>query len=161
VKKRFKLYLETSFWRRLVDDASDPRRIESFRFLSGVAKGSGMVISNLVRSELETTPGVKERVSLRRRIRRVGPEVLIVPSEAAGVADRLLAIQRRGSHDRADMLHVACAMLYGADALVSWDRKDIACGGTRAASSQVARELGLASPRLGTPKEIEEWLRTA
>ena len=58
------------------------------------------------------------------------------------------------------MLHVACAMLNQVDALVSWDKADLACGSTRTAVVKVARECGLTNTFVGTPKEIAEWLAT-
>ncbi len=160
MKKRFKLYLETSFWRRLVDAASDPRRIESYRFLGLVKKRHEILISRLVLAELETAPNATLRTALKRRINRVHPGMLFIPREAERIADELLSIQRRGRSDRADMLHLACARLNNVDALASWDKVDHACGSTRKAVARIARARGLANTYVGTPKEIAAWLLT-
>ena len=160
VKKRFKLYLETSFWRRLVDETSDPRRIESYRFLRTVRKSHLLVVSTLVSEELERAPVSALRGTMKRRIRAANPDVLTI-STAAEVADRLLSIQGRGKRDRPDMLHVACAMIHGIDALVSWDLHDLACGGTRKAVERIAAERRLTATYVGTPREVATWLTTA
>ncbi|MCE9583633.1 MAG: hypothetical protein K8T20_14210 [Planctomycetes bacterium] len=77
------------------------------------------------------------------------------------LTERLLLAGGWGEGRRADMLHLACAMISGADALVTWDKSDLANDDARRVFKAVADKRRLKLPRVGTPIEVRSWLGIA
>lgn len=59
------------------------------------------------------------------------------------------------------MLHLACASISGADALVTWNKSDLANDTARRVFKAVTGERQLELPRVGTPVEVRSWLGIA
>lgn len=157
-KKRCRLYLESSFWRRLGDPASSPRRILSYRFLRRAGRSHKFLVSQVVAEELAEMPSTADyRAILRRweawRTRKV-------PWRAAiqRVAEELLATGGWSRRRFADMLHLSYAVVGSADALVTWDLHDLASPQMRRILHRVVKRLDLPEPRIGTPLEVAKWL---
>ncbi|MBI3097143.1 MAG: hypothetical protein HYY93_02690 [Planctomycetes bacterium] len=162
MKLLLRFYLDTSFWDRLTDNTSPRRRRLSFRFLSHLAGRHELFVSELVRREVAHTPDPAERRLIRRRMDAARPRVLTCRAQAEAMARELLSASGRGEKVFADFVHVGYTVISGADALVTWDRDDLACPRMRSLVQWYARRRGQPAPVIGTPEEVAEWfgLRT-
>lgn len=153
-----KLYIETSFWKRLADPSMDWRRRASYRFLRTIRRHHQLFVSHIVRRELDQNPDVEERKSLRRRIQSARPGFLTPPANLEETVWSLLAAGTWGLRKFQEMQHLAFAILTDVDALVSWDVKDLARRETRRVLSRWCQNKGVSSPYVGTPVEVARWL---
>lgn len=159
MKRRYRLYLETSFWNRLGDPRNDFRRRASYRFLRRVVRQHHTVlVSDLVLEEARATPLADERKQILRRIWSSGAKHVTALRPAERVADGLMAAGGWGRDLFADMLHVGYTISGRADALVTWDRSDLARERTRIIVAAFCRREGLSAPLIGTPEEVARWL---
>ena len=58
----------------------------------------------------------------------------------------------------ADAFHLAYSVVGGADALITWDLRDLAREQTRKVLRDYCWRQGLAEIRIGTPIEVAKWL---
>lgn len=158
MKTRYRLYLETSFWKRLGDAAYHSRRRLSYRFLRQVESRHDLFISNLVHGEVMGTPDLVERRHVLRRIKSVHPRTVTNSRKAERQALELLDSGGWEDGLLADMLHVAYTIQAGCDALVTWDQDDLARDKTRNVVQAFGRRTGVSAPLIGTPEEVAEWL---
>jgi len=157
-KKRRRLYLETSFWKRLAERVHFDRRTLTWRFLTRVRRSHRFLISNLVLLEIRRTPDPEERQALARRCQSIRSRTVTNTRRARELGQALLAATPWSQAQFQDMMHISYAILGGADAVVTWDRAHIACETTRRAVALTCRIRGLTPPFLGTPSEVLEWL---
>ena len=152
------LYLETSFWKRLGDQANPEMRKITYRFLRAVSSKHRLLISKLVRREIDGTPDAEERKLIFRRMAGVRLKTIPATARILRLRDEILKAGGWGNNRIADMLHVAYTVIAGADALVTWDRQDLARDHTRRVVQAVCRRRGQRAPRIGVPEEVAEWL---
>ncbi|KAF0247136.1 MAG: hypothetical protein FD180_75 [Planctomycetota bacterium] len=161
MKKRFKLYLETSFWKRLVDDGPTPRREISYAFFRDVIGKHRVMVGKKVFEEITHTTPPAQRNALFRRMDACRAKTIPATAQIHDLAEQLLVAGGWGEGRRADMVHLACAMITGADALVTWDKSDLANDETRRIFKAVAKERRLTLPHVGTPMEVKSCLGIA
>lgn len=152
------LYVESSFWKRLSDSTSDPRRRISYRFLNLVRSKCRLRVSSLVWNEIEDSPNPDERRFLTRRLENAGARSMPVTRRVLEFAETLRGAGHWGDRQFADMVHVACAMLHSCDALVTWNLRDLARGKLRQVAGIVALQRNLVAPFVGTPLEVAPWI---
>ncbi len=157
MRRRFKFYLESSFWKRLVDPANPRMRKVSYQFLRAVAGRHRIITSRLVRAELHATPDLVERRAVTRHMERVRMRAVPTTALVTTVRDEILEEGGWGANRLADMLHVAYTVIARADALVTWDQDDLARERTRRVVQAVCRRRGLKAPRIGMPEEVAAW----
>lgn len=156
--KRYRLYLESSFWRRLGDpDHPETRRV-SYRFLRAIERRHRILVSRLLTQEIGNTPDLIERRSIIRRMEKVRPRRLTMTPETLDLRDEILREGGWTNRRFADALHIAYTLTSGADALVTWDLRDLARDPTRDLVRKICRARGLSVPRIGTPEEVAAWL---
>lgn len=158
MKRRYRLYLETSFWDRLGDRHSLGMRQATYRFLNRACARHHVLISPAVTDEVERTPDPQERTVIQRRLRDTRAEVLGANAKARRLAELLLAKGGYSEGMLADLLHVAYAVLGRADALVTWDRRTLARRSVRDLVSAYCAREALAAPLIGAPEEVAGWL---
>ena len=158
MKRRYRLYLETSFWKRLGDPAMVARRQVTYRFFRSVKDRHELLLSRLVIRELMATPDLRERRHILRRIWSADPRTVTTSRRAERIALELLAAGGWSDDDFADMLHISYTIVAGADALVTWDEGDLAREWTRNLVQAYGRRQGVATPLIGTPEDVAEWL---
>lgn len=152
-----RLYLDTSIFGALFDTEL-PRRVEITRpLLDSIIKGkSAGVISNVVLEEIERAPGeLKEKIL--EEIRKVPLEII---SEDDASADLLQIYEKEGfvrKAARLDLRHLAVAVINGADAVVSWNFRDIVNVRTRRAVHSINLRLGLPLIEIVSPEEVIEY----
>lgn len=152
-----RLYLDTSVFGALFD-REIPRRVEMTRLLlDSIIKGKNTgMISNVVLEEIQRAPGdLKEKIL--EKIRKVPLEII---SEDETSAD-LLEIYEKGSFirrtARLDLRHLAVSVINGADAVVSWNFRDIVNVRTRRAVHSINLRLGLSLIEIVSPEEVTEY----
>ncbi len=157
--ERYRLYLETSFWRRLGDPHLHERRRESFAFLRAIDAGRHQIlVSRLVVQEIEATPDPEERRHILRRLWNLRRRLITLNSKILRIGFALLEAGGRGRNALADMMHLGYAVFSGADAVVTWDESDLARDHTRRLVAAYARRDGCKAPLIGTPKDVGRWL---
>lgn len=155
---RFKIYPETSCWRRLGDPAHDERRRLTYGFLRAARRRDRIYTSKLVLIELDETPDHEERRHIQRRLWSVRPRMITTSRRAERIALELLEVGGWQEDAFADMLHVSYSMLAEVDALVTWDEGDLARDHLRRIVQAYGRRQGLSVPLIGTPEDVMEWL---
>jgi hypothetical protein len=158
MKRFYRLYLETSFWKRLGDPAPTDRRTISYRFLRQIQKRHHLFISDRVMREAAATPDPQERKHVLRRIWSAHPRTLTLTRKAERIALDLLQTGGWGEKLFADMLHLGYSIASDMDALVTWDEGDLAREKTRILVLHYCRREGLSVPLIGTPEEVGKWL---
>jgi len=159
MKRRYRLYLETSFWKRLGDPRLDERRRDSYRFLRALAGGRHRIlISRLVTRELDETPDWAERRKIYRRLWSRGARMITFNPRIVRIATDLRTLGRWRRNLIADLMHIGYAISGAADALVTWDRDDLARDATRRVVQAYGRREDVGVPLIGTPEEVAEWL---
>jgi len=157
-KKRRRLYLETSFWKRLGERVHLDRRTLTWRFFSRVRRSHRLLTSNLVLLEIQRTPDLAERQEVIHRFKSIRSRKITHTRRARELGQALLSLTPWSQAQFYDMMHISYAILGRANAVVTWDRAHIACETTRRAVALICRIRGLATPFLGTPSEVLQWL---
>lgn len=158
MKKRLKLYFETSIWRRLVDP-TDPRRKATYHLLTEARRRHYIYSSREVVRELDEIVDLEIRKRAVDRFRRVRPEMITMRPQIKRLAEEMLRRGGWGLDDLADMTHIGYSLVSRVDVLVTWDTGDLARDKTRRLAAALAREIGLPAPDIATPIEVlEEWL---
>lgn len=156
--RRYRLYLETSFWNRLAERSMlDVRRI-TYRFLNRGCRRHEKLISPLVVEEVGQTPDPEDRKVVERRMFAARPVVISGQARCRAIAVALRELGGFGQRMLADLSHVAYAVMGRADALVTWDRRTMARTGVRTALAAYCRREDIPAPLIGLPEEVAEWL---
>lgn len=132
-----KLYLETSFWNRLGDRENLEMRRLSYRFLNRSCARHDVLVSPLVLEEVGDTPDPEERTIILRQLRGTRPTMVANSRRARVLAAEIRAEGGFGERMLDDLTHVAYAVLGGADAVVTWDRRTLARDRVRLATQGV------------------------
>lgn len=159
MKRRYRLYVDTSVWNRLGDRAAWLMRRESYRFLNRGCSGHDILVSPLVLEEIHDTPELAEKRTIERFLLRHRPDVISGQDWAESLANSLAEAGKFGPRMLVDLTHVGYAVRGAADAIVTWDRRTLARDKVRRAVQIVCRRQGLTAPLLGTPEEMTQWLR--
>ena len=154
-----RLYLDTSVMGALFD-VEMPERIRITReLLDLIVEGRHVgVISNIVLEEIDQSPKeLKEK--LVNEIRKVPFQVI---AEDENSADLLEIYEqedfiRKGA--RLDLRYLSVATVYGVDAVVSWNFRDIVNIRTRRAVHSVNLRLGYPLIEIVSPEEVVEYER--
>ncbi|MBI2899853.1 MAG: hypothetical protein HYY17_06695 [Planctomycetes bacterium] len=158
MKRKFRLYLDTSVWVRLADRARWVERRATYHFLNRSCQGHEVLISPLVAVEVNRTPDPEERRTILRQIAKDRREEITGRAWAQRFAGLLTEVGGFGPRMLADLTHVGYAVLGNADAIVTWDRRTLARDKVRRTVHAVCRREGLEVPLIGRPEEIVEWL---
>ena len=153
------LYVETSVWNMRVDEEAVNRQKRSVTeaFFREVGRGNhGLFISPLVLSEVAADPSMEHRIALREGIERWQPAIL-EQTEAVLTLGRTFV--ERGivpEKYEDDGVHIAYAILYRLDAIISWNMAHIVKIRTRREVSRYCQDTGLHIPEIATPEEVIE-----
>lgn len=153
------VYLETSYWRRLLDHHDPERRRATYAFLKKVARRSRLRISRMVLAELVAVRDLSLRRQLLRKVRRERVRSITAGSRVDRRVEELEDAGWLGQGQLADLYHIAYAIQGGCDCLVSWDETHLARPWTQRLVEEYCRRNGLKRLRIGTPIEVaERWL---
>lgn len=156
--RRFRLYLDTSFWNRLADRQNFPMRRDTYHFLNRACARQEVLVSPLVIAEIQATPDPEERRIIERLLRKRRPE-RVGPQPRVGAIARALRDEGGwGMRMLVDLSHVGYAIVSQADALVTWDARTLARPRVRTVVQAYCRRERLSAPLIGGPEEVAEWL---
>ena len=159
MKQKPLIYLESSFWRRLLDHHDSDRRRATYSFLKKVARRSRLRISRMVLVELVAVRDLTLRRQLFRKVYRERVRPVTAGIKADRRVDGLVEGGLFGQSQLADLYHIAYAMVGGCDYLVSWDETHLARPWTQRLVEEYCRRNGIKRLRIGTPIEVaERWL---
>ena len=152
------LYVESSYWRRLVDRQDPERRRWTRLPHRRAARRFRLWVSDLVVAELNDAPSPDREQAMRllmrsrarwvpttRKVTQVTKEVM----KAGGWSERLVA----------DSTHLAYTTVGRMSALVTWNLDDLARPKTRRVIRDVCRGRDWPVPLIGTPKEVIAWIQ--
>ena len=152
-----RLYLDTSVIGALFD-VEMPERIRITRkLLDLIVQGKHVgVISNIVLEEIDQSP----KELKKKLINEIGKVPFQIIAEDENSADLLEIYEqedfiRKGA--RLDLRHLSVATAFGADAVVSWNFRDIVNIRTRRAVHSVNLRLGYPLIEIVSPEEVIEY----
>jgi predicted nucleic acid-binding protein len=152
------LYLEPSFWRRLLDREDAQRRRATYSFLLKIARKCRIRISRMVMAELTAVRDLELRRGLLRKLWHERVRSITAGAEVDREVLGLLREKILGRGRLADLYHIGYAMVGRCDYLVSWDEDDLARPWTQGRVEEYCRRNGLKRLRIGTPVEVgERW----
>ncbi len=152
------LYLETSFWSRLVDPPESHKRRVTEAFLRDAGRRHQIVVSNVVIEELLAIESEGRQRAVMDILSASGAVRLAFEPEARRMALEMLRAGRWAPRRLADLMHVAYTIRHKAYALVTWDVDDLARERPRNVIHAYTRARGLLTPLIGTPEEVAQWL---
>ncbi len=153
-----RVYLETSVWSMVVPGQNPLLQEPTLLLLDQCSARMHMpFISDVVSEEVGRAPSDVKKIIVSK-IDAVDPEVLGLAPEIEALATRFIAegVLQPGRAD--DARHVACALVYELDWLVSWNYRHIANVRKAEAFNAIAVLSGFAGElAIHTPLEVLEW----
>jgi len=149
-----KLYIETSVPNMLLhDDAPDKRQITKL-FVEWLSLSAHEpFVSPVVFREIARTQ-IPRRELLEQAVRDFRAGVLEITPEIELLLGQYMAARIIPDRYRDDLLHVAVAVCYNLDMIVSWNMKHLANPNKVALINAVNREQGRSFMRIHTPREV-------
>ena len=145
------LYLDTSVVSALCDDRTPERQTMSREFWNRLNEFS-VFTSTVLSDEIRLTPDGDRRRELLELVTRV--RLVSLTSEIGELAGRYVAFGVFRPADMNDSLHVAAAVLGGADILVSWNFRHLVNRRRRGMINSINAQLGHPSIEILSPPEV-------
>jgi predicted nucleic acid-binding protein len=156
--EKLKLYLDTSVWNFIFADETPEKQKATEDFFEQVRQGDFIIyISEIVVAEIEKTQDKSSKDKLLQLLKTIPPQVL---SRTAGIEDIALEIMELAKIPQRyanDALHIAWAINYEMDVLVSWNMSHIVRFQTKKAVSALCRLRGFKEIELLTPEEVMRY----
>jgi predicted nucleic acid-binding protein len=148
---KLRIYIDTSVFSAESDGRSPDRAEHTAEFFGRLSEFSA-VSSELVRSEIESTPDAARRSRMLELLSRTEPAAVTDPARAlarayldAGIFSAAVA---------SDALHIGVAVVSGCDALVSWNFKHLVNQRRRGMVNALNTRLGHPSLLILPPPEL-------
>ena len=123
--KKLRIYLDTSTISHLFADDAPEKMADTNRFWNDVANGKyEIVISPVVMSEMENCNEPK-RSQMFERLNQIQFQIINRTDEVTRLADEYIAGGVLKEKSFADCLHIAFAVVYNCDIIVSWNFKHL------------------------------------
>ena len=152
-----RLYIETSVWNMLVDDDpvnAEKRRDTEALIDEGHAGRHELVASALVLSEIADDPDPLHKSRLESALARSGARVLVSNDRITALANEYVCHGIVPGRYLDDAVHIAFAVHYRLDAIISWNMAHIVKVRTRRLVREYNEIRGLPVPDIGTPSEV-------
>lgn len=154
--KKKRIYLDTSainFY--FAQDAPERMPVTREFFDEVLTKGKYEVcLSSLVIEELEKTSDLAHRARLLTFANQLDAEVFTLTEEINQIADQFVTEGYIPVKYKEDAIHLAFALFYNVDYIVSWNFKHIVRPRTKEAVRIVAIKEGLKGTEILTPEEV-------
>ena len=153
--KKLSLYLETSVWNFIYADDAPEKRDATKRFFEEIkADHYDVFISEHVLAEISRTSNLKKRGLLEDLIQQYIP-ILLPPSREV---EELTAVYLRANivttKAYTDLAHIAYAVIYQCDVIVSWNLRHIVRLKTKLAVNGINKQLGYGEIQIIVPEEV-------
>jgi len=123
--RKLRIYLDTSIISHLFADDTPEKRDDTNRFWDDIIKSEYEIfISQIALDEIRSCAEPKQNMMLER-LQQIEFQVLRETDEVIGLADEYVkgGVLREKSID--DCMHIAYAVVYGCDVIVSWNFKHL------------------------------------
>lgn len=154
VPKKLSLYLETSVWNFIfADDAPEKRDATKYLFREIKDGNYETYISDAVVFEIGNTRGLKKE-QLEALVHEYDP-IQLQPNDAvAQLVAAYLDAKVASTKSITDITHIAYAVAYNLNVIVSWNLRHIVRVKTRMAVNSVNKLLGYKEIEIATPEEV-------
>ncbi|MEM4228086.1 MAG: PIN domain-containing protein [Candidatus Caldarchaeum sp.] len=149
--RKLRLYLDTSVFSAFYDERAPERQRLTQQFWNSLKEYEALC-SQLVLDELERVGDPVLREKLRELAH--GCQVLAIGEAEQELARAYVAAGVVSARYIADALHIAVAVLGGADILVSWNFRHLVRRSTRLLVNYVNAQRGLPSLEILAPPEV-------
>lgn len=155
--KKLSLYLETSVWNFIYADDALQKKDVTKKLFSEIKKGHyDIYISDAVVFEIGKTSGRKKN-QLQLLIQEYNPIQLQPNDTVAQLTAAYLDAKVASTKSTADIAHIAYAVAYNLNVVVSWNLRHIVRVKTRMAVNGVNKALGYREIEIATPEEVIEY----
>lgn len=152
--KKIKYYVETTVFNFMFADDAPAKQVSTERFFQNWTTINGeMYISDIVNEEIGRAPE-DIQIKLIQMIRKYNPIVLSINEETVELANKYIAARIIPERFKNDALHIAIAVVYNMDVIVSWNLEHIVKLRTKMGTEGINRMLGYKSIEIMTPEEV-------
>jgi predicted nucleic acid-binding protein len=151
MRKKIKVYLDTSVISALFDDKNPERQDLTKRFFDEI-ESFKVYISEVVLAEIDDTKDVQLKSKLRTTA--VSFEILSIDEDVRRLANEYVKHGAIPSEYSEDALHIAISTLNEIDYLLSWNFRHIVRVKTRRIVDMVNLSLGYPDLKIATPAEL-------
>lgn len=151
MRKKIKVYLDTSVISALFDDRNPERQDLTKRFFDEI-ESFKVYISEVVLAEIDDTKDVQLKSKLRTTA--VSFEILSIDEEVRRLANEYVKHGAIPSEYSEDALHIAISTLDDIDYLLTWNFRHIVRVKTRRIVDMVNLSLGYPDLKIATPAEL-------
>lgn len=130
--KKLDIYLDTSIWNYIYADDTPEKKEVTLQFFKKVKAGNyNIYIGPTVTEEIERTKDKNKLKLLLDAVRRYSPILFELTSEISNLAEKYIKEGVMPSDKKEDAYHIAYAVYYKVDVLLSWNYKHLANIGTK------------------------------
>lgn len=155
--RKLKLYLDTSVWNFYYANDAQEKMDVTKRFFGEIKSGKYEIyISELVIAEINGAK-VEKQNSLKCLIEEYKPFELKSNSEVEELSERYIAAKFVPTKYEADVIHIAFAVSYDLDVVVSWNFRHIVRLKTRLEVNGINKIEGYKEIEICSPEEVVEY----
>ena len=153
--KKLSLYLETSVWNFVYADDAPEKRDTTKQLFEEIKEGQyDIFISEHVLVEIGRTPDIKKKALLENLIQAYSPTLLPPGQEVEELTAAYLQANVASIKASTDLAHIAYAVAYQCDVVVSWNLKHIVRLKTKVAVNGINKQLGYREIEIIVPEEV-------
>ena len=153
--KKLSLYLETSVWNFIyADDAPEKRDATKQLFEEIKEDRYNIFISEHVLVEISNTPDAKKKILLEDLVQKYSPVLLPPDQEVEQLTVAYLNANVASIKASTDLAHIAYAVVYQCDVVVSWNLKHIVRLKTKVAVNGINKQLGYREIEIIAPEGV-------
>ena len=151
MRKKIRVYLDTSVISALFDDRNPERQDLTKRFFDEI-ESFEVYISEVLLAEIDATKDAQLKDKLRNTA--VSFEILSIDEESRRLANEYVKHGAIPAEYSEDALHIAISTLNAIDYLLSWNFRHIVKVKTRRIVNMVNLSLGYLDLKIATPAEL-------
>jgi len=151
MRKKIRVYLDTSVISALFDDRNPERQDLTKRFFDEI-ESFQVYISEVLLAEIDATKDAQLKGKLRNTA--VSFEILSIDEESRRLANEYVKHGAIPAEYSEDALHIAISTLNAIDYLLSWNFRHIVKVKTRRIVNMVNLSLGYPDLKIATPAEL-------
>ena len=151
MRKKIRVYLDTSVISALFDDRNPERQDLTKRFFDEI-ESFEVYISEVLLAEIDATKDAQLKGKLRNTA--VSFEILSIDEESRRLANEYVKHGAIPAEYSEDALHIALSTLNAIDYLLSWNFRHIVKVKTRRIVNMVNLSLGYPDLKIATPAEL-------
>jgi len=152
-----RIYLETSVINVLFDEKQKEMKEKTEKFFELAKKRDyTLLVSDLVYTEIQRAP-LEKRQKIKKILSDLRPERLDTTNEVLDLSNEYVKANLIPKSYRADAIHIAIAVTYEVDIIVSWNLRHIVRLKTIMGVNEINKKLGRPFILIVTPGEVIEW----